>query len=340
VTTITRCWEVSEGTEPRPLQVCAPRLEEHLEDWLERDVAMLSENLLVIGRQVGNIDLLAIDGDGRLVVIELKRDRVPRQAIAQAVDYASTVSSWSPARVVQIGDEYLASAGWNDHQSLDDAFLGTFGKNLDEVSVNKAQRVVLVGVQMEPGVERMVEWLSENGVDVNVALFTFHALEDDHFVLARTFALSEEVVAARDAARSGRRQPISEHEFDEAVARHGLEAHVEAFAPLRRHPVFRETWGVDGLDLLIEIPREEKRPLRRRGVQLLTALSRPGVLLVGIWPTNLGLRLGVEEQKIEAALAEFRRDPNVEWRHNTELTSPEQAAALVAVLLSLVDSQQ
>jgi len=53
---------------------------------------------LVVGRQVitnlgGYIDLLAIDRQGALVIIELKRDRIPRETISQALEYASFVKS-------------------------------------------------------------------------------------------------------------------------------------------------------------------------------------------------------------------------------------------------------
>jgi RecB family endonuclease NucS len=49
---------------------------------------------MLIGRQQdtgfgGRIDLLAIAPDGALVLIEIKRDRTPREVVAQALDYAS-----------------------------------------------------------------------------------------------------------------------------------------------------------------------------------------------------------------------------------------------------------
>ena len=71
-------------------------LEARLETWIERDVSILSPDLLVIGRQVetdfgGVIDLLCLNGRGDLVVVELKRDRTPREVTAQALETASWV---------------------------------------------------------------------------------------------------------------------------------------------------------------------------------------------------------------------------------------------------------
>jgi hypothetical protein len=338
MTTTIKCWEISEGTEPRELQIGGLRFEEHLENWLERDITMLSTDLVVVGRQVNNIDLIAVDDEGRAVVIELKRDQVPREAIAQAIDYVSLASEWPAAKIIQMAEEYFSRADWLDFGSLDDAFLARFGKNLEDVSLNSSQRIILVGVRMEVGVERMVEWLSENGVDINIALFTFHELEEGHYILARTFAISEEVTAARSAAKSGRRLPISGEEFQEAVSKNKLEQHIKAFDALRSHPVFRDRWGLDGLDLEVEIPREGERPLRRKGVQILTSLSKQGALRVGISLHNLAERLQIPSREIENKLRAFQRDPNVRWRYDTELKSPEQTEALASTLLSLIDS--
>jgi len=57
------------------------------------DIAILNADWLLIGRQVRTgfdkfIDLLALDGDGKVIIIELKRNQTPREVVAQAIDYA------------------------------------------------------------------------------------------------------------------------------------------------------------------------------------------------------------------------------------------------------------
>ncbi len=73
-------------------------LEALLEEALENNdhVVLAPERVLYIGRQVATdlnkaIDLLAIDSQRRLVVIELKKDRTPRDMVAQALEYAAFV---------------------------------------------------------------------------------------------------------------------------------------------------------------------------------------------------------------------------------------------------------
>ena len=55
---------------------------------------------MLIGRQVPTahgkfIDLLAMDIEGNLSVIELKKHRAPREVVAQSLDYASWVQTLS-----------------------------------------------------------------------------------------------------------------------------------------------------------------------------------------------------------------------------------------------------
>lgn len=88
---IIRMWKISDN-EPNEIKKTTIPLEENLETWLENDISMISENLLVIGRQVptsyrGFIDLLSIDDQGNLIIIELKRDKTPRDITAQFYEF-------------------------------------------------------------------------------------------------------------------------------------------------------------------------------------------------------------------------------------------------------------
>ena len=72
--------------------------EKKFEDWIEnyKDAIFEYEYVYIIGRQVTtslnkSINLLGLDKDGNPIVIELKREKTPREAVAQIIEYASFV---------------------------------------------------------------------------------------------------------------------------------------------------------------------------------------------------------------------------------------------------------
>lgn len=75
------------GNRLQPVEFTRMDSENRLESVLADDITVVDPGLLLIGRQVPTafgkfIDLLAVDSDGSLVVIELKRDRTPREVEA------------------------------------------------------------------------------------------------------------------------------------------------------------------------------------------------------------------------------------------------------------------
>lgn len=81
--------------------------EQQLENLIVADISILNPNWLLIGRQVRTdfdkfIDLLAIDASGSVIIIELKRDKTPRDVVAQALDYASWVVEIDDSKLVDI----------------------------------------------------------------------------------------------------------------------------------------------------------------------------------------------------------------------------------------------
>ena len=96
-------WEVDETTKDahRLAETDRAETEALLEDVFVRNPSLLMPGLELVGRQMrtsnGNLDLLGVDSEGRLVVFELKRGTLTREAVAQAVDYASWLDSLDDA---------------------------------------------------------------------------------------------------------------------------------------------------------------------------------------------------------------------------------------------------
>ena len=106
-------------------------VERQLEDYIEADPMLLGQRLLLVGRQVptshgGWIDLLAFDANGTVHVIELKRDRTPRDVVAQTLDYGSYVAALDRPSVVQIFESY------RPYMTFDEAFVEFFDNNSPE----------------------------------------------------------------------------------------------------------------------------------------------------------------------------------------------------------------
>ena len=84
-------WHLDQNT-PKRYSFAKLRYEKMLEDWIEGDPTLISADMAIVGRQVhldsGQLDLLGIDKLGNWAVIELKREKVRRHTVAQALDYA------------------------------------------------------------------------------------------------------------------------------------------------------------------------------------------------------------------------------------------------------------
>ena len=85
-----------------------------LEDVLVENPGLLLEDLILVGRQTptegGPLDLLGVDGDGRLVVFELKRGTLSREAVAQVIDYASYLDNLDLTDLAEHISEQLRQA--------------------------------------------------------------------------------------------------------------------------------------------------------------------------------------------------------------------------------------
>jgi len=189
---------------PHPLVSSPLDSEQCLEDMIAEDPRMSGTDLLIIGRQVptgfgGFIDLLALDAEGRVHVLELKRDRTPRDVVAQALDYGSWAKDLSLEELEQIHQDN----GEGDTH-LDEAFAEHFGGPLPDV-VNADQQFTIVASELDATSDRIIEFLAESyDVPIN-AVFFGHFADGGHEYLARTWLLDPHQVEDK-AARPSRRK--------------------------------------------------------------------------------------------------------------------------------------
>ena len=79
--------------------------ENQLEEVITQRPELLMKDLKLVGRQTetpgGPLDLLGVDADGRLVVFELKRGTLTREAVAQVIDYSSYLATLEPEELAK-----------------------------------------------------------------------------------------------------------------------------------------------------------------------------------------------------------------------------------------------
>ncbi|MCW3988805.1 MAG: endonuclease NucS [Candidatus Bathyarchaeota archaeon] len=214
-----RLWKIKKNTLE---EIHKPKLdlEERLESWIASDISIIAQNLLVIDRQCetdygGVIDLLCIDEKGDLIIIELKRDKTPREITAQVLDYASWVKHLSPEKVQRIAERYLKNV------SFEEAYQTKFNQSLPE-SINEELRMLVVGSKIDSSSQRIINYLSENyRVAINAITFNYFKEGKDEF-LARTFLIEPSRVPVTPSTSSKRRPNLTYEQLQEISDERGV----------------------------------------------------------------------------------------------------------------------
>lgn len=188
---------------PQRMATAAMPLESRLEELIEADPAILGEPLLFIGRQVLTaqakyIDLLAVDADGGLHVLELKRDRTPREVVAQVLDYGSWVESLTHEDVLGIFETYVPE------KAFEAAFSERFGVSPPE-ELNTGHTLTVVASEVDPATARIVEYLAGFEVPLNVMFFRYF-VDGDREYLARTWLVDDARPSGDGSKKAGGRK--------------------------------------------------------------------------------------------------------------------------------------
>ncbi len=191
-------WRVDDS--PVRVHATQMKLEKKLEDIIESDPSLLGGALMILGRQVKTdsgklIDLLGIDAEGNAHVLELKRDRTPRDVVAQTLDYGAWVDQLGQEEIREIYAQYKPTPSG---ESFDEAFEGKFGVAPPE-SLNDSHVLTIVATDMDAATERIVTYLANRQVPINVLFFSYFE-DDGRSYIARTWMLDE---AQSKASRAG-----------------------------------------------------------------------------------------------------------------------------------------
>ena len=145
----------------------------HIQEWIADNSSILGEKLLIISKEFDQfdktserLDLLAVDGDGRLVIIELKRDDSGRDAHWQALKYASYINGATLPQIARIlakhrgeSSEEGAITALAEHVGADDS------DSLADI-LNTDPRIMLASLRFAPEVTSTALWLNEKVPDL------------------------------------------------------------------------------------------------------------------------------------------------------------------------------
>ena len=224
----TKIWAV-DGTSAAQLET-TNRMETEglLEDILTANPEMLEGGLQLVGRQIstagGPLDLLGVDIYGKLVVFELKRGTLNRDAVAQVIDYASDLN----AKDANSLHKHISGQSGNhkgiekidDFESWYNDLRENSGLPEEDLEPLVPPRMVLVGLGVDETTERMVNYMASIGM--RISLLTFHGFVniDGKTLLARNLEVDIDSIPNRPRASSGYQGRTL---FDELAQEQGVE---------------------------------------------------------------------------------------------------------------------
>lgn len=253
--------------------------EERLESLLVASPDLILVGLKLIGRQVtiegGCLDLLGLDPDGRLIVLELKRGTLTRDAVAQILDYVSDLNSRAPEELAHLIEENSGAKGIEPIEDFSDWYAREYPDAVD--LLDRPPKMILVGLGVDDRAKRIVSFLADAGIDIQ--LQTFHAFTHQE----RMFLARQVEVAASDRG-TGKSGPTKEqnrrmlHELAEQHAALELLVTVADFIE-ERLPCYR--WpGKTAYSFSLQDRGEDGRPSNRTYLTLYVHQRKRGAVFL------------------------------------------------------------
>ena len=204
-----RMWEISDLNKINIIHKSPLDYEDRLEKWLLNDISILSNNLAIIGNQVitpygKKMDILAVNSEGELVIIELKRGLTYREVISQVLDYATWVKDITYDEINKI----LIQHGTGKYTSIDELFSTNFNRDFDEIIFNSDHKMLIVGSEIDNSTIRIVNYLSSEPYNVNINAVNFNYFKNDSGkeYLAQSFVLPESNLVLESKSKMKKRE--------------------------------------------------------------------------------------------------------------------------------------
>lgn len=163
-----------------------------LQQWIISNPSSLGEELLIIQEEFDGwddtkerLDLLALDKQGRLVIIENKLDDSGRDVTWQAIKYASYCASLGKQQVIEMFQKFLNTHFPDQDLDANQKLFNFFERDIDDMEINKdnnTQRIFLIAANFHKEVTSSVLWLQNFNLNIRCFQVTPYRYGDDILV--------------------------------------------------------------------------------------------------------------------------------------------------------------
>lgn len=189
--------------------------ESHVEEFLRKNIEFVfeeSETLLIVGQQVintagGRSDLVALDENGSVVLIEIKRDAADIRARREPFEFQAIRYAASLAMIADVDDlvDKIFARYIEKHRSEfpeSDLTCPELGRriatdfleqNSAQRTFNQKQRIILLASDFDEQTLSAVAWLISSGVDIAAFRITPRRCRDQIFVDASRVLPPDEI---------------------------------------------------------------------------------------------------------------------------------------------------
>ena len=150
---------------------------------------VLEEGLFILGEEFSSwdessrrIDLLALDREGRLVVVELKRSDQDSFMDLQAVRYAAMVAGMTLDQAVDAHQNYLSQRGLDPADAASRIQQHLSGDETEAAIDSRNPRVILVSASFSKELTTSVLWLNEIGMAVTCVKLELYRAGNDLYL--------------------------------------------------------------------------------------------------------------------------------------------------------------
>lgn len=162
----------------------------NIQEWIRKDPSILGEELIIISHEYDKfevnerLDLLAIDKDGNLVVIEVKRDNTGGSVDFQSLKYCSYCSTLTPEEIVEMYEEYLEKFNLTEDPIENIMnFLEVDTEDILNSILNTYQRIIITGGEIDKRILSSAAWLSKNNIDIKCITIVPYLTDDKEEIL-------------------------------------------------------------------------------------------------------------------------------------------------------------